>query len=50
MASGSDKIYQLKLTPKQREEVRELTGKDAESVSLTIEELEDRIAPKLAAN
>lgn len=50
MKPDSSKIYQLKLTPKQREEVRELIGKDAEAVSLTVEELEERIAPKLASN
>ena len=50
MNTQPGKVYQLKLTPKQREEVRELTGKDAESVSLTVEELEARIAPALVAN
>lgn len=44
------KVYSLKLTPRQQEEVKELTGKDAESVSLTIQELEERIAPRLGAN
>jgi hypothetical protein len=37
--------YQLKLTPQQQAEVRELTGKDAEALELTAEELEERIQP-----
>jgi hypothetical protein len=45
MNTRPGKVYELKLTPKQKEEIRELTGKDAESVSLTVEELEERIAP-----
>ena len=37
--------YRLTLTPEQRTEVRDLTGKEAESIELTIDELEERIAP-----
>ena len=44
------KVYSLKLTPRQQEEVKELTGKEAESLSLTVQELEERIAPRLGAN
>jgi hypothetical protein len=50
MKTQAGKIYQLKLTPVQQQEIRELTGKDAETVSLTVEELEERIAPALAGN
>lgn len=45
-----NKVYELKLTPSQRAEIKELIGRDAESVSFRVEELEARIAPKLAAN
>jgi hypothetical protein len=46
MKTEPGKTYQVKLTPAQQQEVRELTGKDAETISLTVEELEERIAPK----
>lgn len=36
---------QIKLTPEQREMVRKATGKNAESLELTAQELEERIAP-----
>ena len=35
----------LTLTPEQKEQVRKATGKDAEAVELSVEELEERIAP-----
>jgi hypothetical protein len=35
----------IELTPAQKEQVRKATGKDAEAVELSVEELEDRIAP-----
>ena len=36
---------QIKLTPEQREMVRKATGKNAEALELTAQELEERIAP-----
>lgn len=36
---------QLKLTPEQQEEIRKATGKTAETLELSITELEERIAP-----
>jgi uncharacterized small protein (DUF1192 family) len=33
------------LTPEQKAKVRAATGKDAEAVELSVEELEERIAP-----
>lgn len=48
MKSEKGKTYQLRLTPEQRSEVRELTGKEAETLELSIEELEERIAPMTA--
>ena len=35
----------IKLTPEQKEMVRKATGKNAESIELTAQELEERIAP-----
>ena len=37
--------FRITLTPEQKEEVRKATGKDADVVELSIEELEERIAP-----
>ena len=42
--------YQLKLTPRQREEIRQLSGKRAETLVLRVDELEERIAPGLGYN
>jgi uncharacterized small protein (DUF1192 family) len=35
----------ITLTPEQKEQIRKATGKEAEAVELSIEELEERIAP-----
>ncbi len=35
----------IELTPDQKAQVRQATGKEAEAVELTVDELEDRIAP-----
>jgi hypothetical protein len=35
----------LTLTPEQKEQIRKATGKEAEALELTVEELEERIAP-----
>jgi hypothetical protein len=35
----------LKLTAEQKEAIKAATGKDAEAIELTAEELEERIAP-----
>jgi uncharacterized small protein (DUF1192 family) len=35
----------IKLTPEQKSEIKNATGKDAEAVELSVEELEERIAP-----
>ena len=43
MASG--KRISIKLSPEQQKQVKEATGKQAQAVELTVEELEDRIAP-----
>jgi hypothetical protein len=37
--------FRIKLTPEQKAQIRTVTGKDAEAVELSVEELEERIAP-----
>jgi len=37
--------FRIELTPEQKSQVRHATGKDAEAVELSVEELEERIAP-----
>jgi len=37
--------FRIELTPEQKSQVREATGKDAQAVELSVEELEERIAP-----
>jgi uncharacterized small protein (DUF1192 family) len=37
--------FRLDFTPEQKEQVKRRTGKDAESIELTVDELEERIAP-----
>jgi hypothetical protein len=40
-----DEIVRLELTEAQRAQVKSATGKDAESIELRAQELEERIAP-----
>ena len=44
MAHPKDQ-FRIKLTPEQKMQVRDATGKEAEAVELSVEELEERIAP-----
>jgi uncharacterized small protein (DUF1192 family) len=37
--------FRIQLTPEQKEAVRRATGKNAEALELSVEELEERIAP-----
>ena len=43
--SSPKEQFRIKLTPEQKAEVKNATGKDAEAVELSVEELEERIAP-----
>ena len=43
MASG--KRISLKLSAEQQKQIKQATGKDAGALEMTIEELEERIAP-----
>jgi uncharacterized small protein (DUF1192 family) len=38
--------FRIELTPEQKAQVRRATGLDAEAVELSVEELEERIAPR----
>ena len=38
-------IVRIELTTEQKEQVKEITKKSAEAIELTVEELEQRIAP-----
>ncbi len=40
----------LTLTPEQRARIRQVLARDADSIELQVEELEERIAPRLASN
>ncbi len=46
MASG--KRISIKLSPEQQKQIKQMTGKDAGALELTIEELEERIAPSFS--
>jgi uncharacterized small protein (DUF1192 family) len=37
--------FRLTLTPEQKEQIRKATGKEAEAIELSVQELEERIAP-----
>lgn len=39
------KIVRIELTPSQKEQIKATTGRDAEAVELTVQELEERITP-----
>jgi hypothetical protein len=44
MAESKEPV-RVKLTPEQQKEVQKVTGKTAEALELSVEELEERIAP-----
>jgi hypothetical protein len=44
--SESKGQFRIELTPDQKAKIRNATGKDAEAVELSVEELEERIAPR----
>ena len=39
-------IVRIELTPEQKQLIKQETGKEAEAVELTVDELEERIAPR----
>ena len=42
----NDDVVRLELNDQQKAQVKAATGKDAESIELGVQELEERIAPK----
>ena len=50
MKADREKTYHLKLTEHQKAELKELTGMQADVLTFKIDELEERIAPRLAGN
>lgn len=47
---SAQRIVSLELSEAQRNQVKRTTGRDGEVLELTVEELEERIAPRLASN
>jgi hypothetical protein len=43
-------VVRIDLTNGQKEKIKVTTGRDAEAIELTVQELEERIAPRLASN
>ena len=43
--AGTNEPVRIKLTPEQQEMVKRATGKSAEALDLSVQELEERIAP-----
>ena len=41
-----DELVRIELTESQKAQVKDVTGKDAESIELNAQELEERIAPR----
>jgi hypothetical protein len=49
-ARDAKALIHLSLTQGQKTQVKDATGRDGEAIELTVEELEERIAPRLASN
>lgn len=47
---NAKKVVRIELTQAQKDALQAQTGKNADAIELTIQELEPRIAPRLAAN
>jgi hypothetical protein len=45
--ANRDQRIRINLTPDQAQDIKVLTGRDAEAIELTVQELEQRIAPTL---
>jgi hypothetical protein len=49
-AHDPKQVIRIDLTPNQRDQVRSATGRESEALELTIQELEERIAPRIMNN
>ena len=45
MESRDKRVVQIKLNEEQKEQVQKETGKQADAIELSVQELEERIAP-----
>ena len=45
---SNKQTVRIELTPEQKKQVKEVTGEDVTSFELQIQELEERVAPRLA--
>jgi hypothetical protein len=45
MSANKDSVVRIELTEKQKQQVKEATGKELDAVEFTAEALEDRVAP-----
>jgi hypothetical protein len=50
MKSTDKKVVRLDLTDAQKAQVKQATGKDADAVEISAEELEERIAPSFLSS
>jgi hypothetical protein len=51
MPNNAEKdLIRIELTKEQTDQLKSVTPKDAEAIELTLHELEERIAPRLAGN
>ncbi len=50
MSATSKDPITLRPTPEQQPEVRRAAGRDAETIELSVRDLEERVTPRLAAN
>jgi hypothetical protein len=49
-STGHSDFIRIRLTEEQKAHLRRLTGHEREELELRVEELEERIAPRLASN
>ena len=50
MSTNTPQPIRIELSEEQKEQLRKATGKDIDAFEFTLEELEQRIAPRLGAN
>ena len=50
MESQPSQFARITLTAAQRDQVKRITGREGDAIELTVEELEERIIPRLASN
>jgi len=50
MPTRDDRVIRIELTSDQKQQLKTLTGKEAQAIELTLRELEERIVPGLALN